>query len=42
MSSAFTGLMPLVPFERLNPLIDSPLRNTWGRISPNPSVTSAR
>ena len=36
------GTIPLVPLERLNPAMFSPLVNTCGMISPNPSVTSAR
>ena len=38
------GVMPATPLVRLNPVPNmlSPLRTTWGMISPKPSVTSAR
>ena len=38
------GLIPLAPPVRSNPVPrkSSPLRATWGMISPKPSVTIAR
>ena len=39
---ASIGVMPFGPFVRLKPLRSAPLRATWGRISPKPSVTIAR